>query len=108
MPATVDPIGEVIIGGVQLTTDPQKYKPPRTVTPKRSTYLPGIQATGTVQEFAGHVLDHPVTLGGSGGQGLTQECKVALEAFAATLGEPLQYSDWLGSNVLVTVEDFEA
>jgi hypothetical protein len=105
MPAIVDAIGSIVLGGVRLTTDPQKYRPPR--RPKRAAVLPGIQGTVTIQDFGRFAKDATFVLQGSGGQGLATDVIDAIDALADAVGLVTSFSDWLGTEGQVWIEAFD-
>jgi hypothetical protein len=105
MPATITALGGIVLAGLTLTTDPQKYKAPR--MPGRGTVLPGIQGTVTIQDFPRVAKGSSFVLQGAGGQGLDQDTVNAIDALKDEAGAIWSYSDWLGNVATVWIEDFD-
>lgn len=98
----LDPIGSLILDGVQFTTDPKTYE---RQWPKRITKVDVIGGN-TVLDFGRKAKDIVLTLQ-SGSQYLSRDAVDALETRAGTLGAGYPFVDWEGTEATVVIAAFD-
>lgn len=96
-------IGQVFLNGVQFTTDPQDYSP--VAWAKRSSVLPGLQGSVTIQDFGTFKKDNVVRLR-SGDGFLTQSAVSSFHDLFRTKGATWSFTDWLGNSFTVFIRSF--
>lgn len=96
-------IGQLEIGDVQFTTDPDVYQPFN--WPKRYSAQPGLNGAVTIQEFGRWAADATIHIE-SGDQFLTTKCVDALDALYEADGTTYTLTDWLGNEFTVYITAF--
>lgn len=99
----IEPIGSLVLDGVQFTTDPKTYE---RQWPKRITKVDHIGGN-TVLDFGRTAKDMTLRLE-SGGQYLDRSVVDALETRAGTLGGGYTFVDWEGTEATVVISAFDA
>lgn len=95
--------GNITIGTVQLTTDPETYE---RQWPKRFSEHPGIAGSFTIQDFGRYAADMVIRLV-SGRQFITLAVVEALDAAFGTQGATYSFTDWLGNEFTVFIRDWK-
>ena len=102
---TLEARGLITIGGVQLTSDPEKYE--HYDWPKRWSKHPGIGGSVTIQDF-GHVArDLVLRLESGAHQYLTLEVVRALDTAHRSKGVVYAVTDWLANDMDVFIARFK-
>lgn len=99
----LDPIGSLVLDGVQFTTDPTSYQ---RQWPKRITKVDTIGGN-TVLDFGRIAKDLTLQLE-SGGQFLARDVVTALDTRAGVLGVGYPFVDWEGTEATVVIAAFDA
>ena len=97
-------IGGIVIGGLQLDTDPAIYEPQN--WKKRESYHPTAGGGGVTQDFGLPQKDLKITLASGPGQFMQESTRGLLQTLYATLGATYVLTDWLGNNFTVFIVDF--
>jgi hypothetical protein len=95
--------GNLYLGGVRFTTDPETYQ---RQWPKRASKHPGVGGSMTIQDFGRFAKDMTLTLQSGQKQLLEISAVQSLETLASTKGATYTLTDWAGNEFTVFIMDF--
>lgn len=97
--------GQIVLGNVQLTTDPSVYEPAR--WPKRASEHPVLGGGVVIQEFGRYAKDLTVHLASGETQFLSESVVNSLDTMHATKGATYTLTDWLGNEFTVWLSKWD-